>query len=392
MKKSRVIFILALFIILSVSLIKNLIQSPESVTEIERNAYEEGEREVALIAESEYGKEEISFTVAQKEFDEELALELYPEFIKKLKESILGDNDSFNQIEGSINLPEQLEGYPYEVSYEISPDGILNEDGERVRPLYEDTIVNLSVTASYEDIIRTEDWSLNLCANQDALKGIFYQELKETLQGSESETRNHDYFILPNELEGKTIVWREKKEIDLWVLLPLLTVLIILLYLPRLERKNREKNRLEEMKKQFPELVYKLAMYLGAGMGLRMALQRIIQQYEKQGKKLELYEQLRFAVFDLQNGKSETECFKNLADRCRIREVRRLSVLFMQNSRYGSKTLIEKLRSEGDLSLKLIQEQIQKDNAKIGTKLLLPTTLLLLVVMTIVMLPAFSML
>ncbi|MDD6734335.1 MAG: type II secretion system F family protein [Lachnospiraceae bacterium] len=392
MKKSRWYFILAIAIILSVFLLKNLIQSPEPVTEIERNAYEEGERDVVLIAESEYGKEEISFAVSEREFDEELALKTYPEFIQKLKEAVLGDHESFRQIHGNISLPEQLEGYPYEVSYEISPEGIINKDGERVRLLEEDTRISLVVTVFYEEMICTEEWMLTLCADSNASKGNFYQELIDTLQGSESRTRNLDYFVLPSELEGKPIIWKEKKEVDFWVLLPLLAVIILLIILPKSERRNREKKSLEEMKIQFPELVYKLAMYLGAGLGLRMALQRIIRQYEKQGKKLELYEQLRYVILDLQNGKSETESFKNFSDRCRIREARRLSVLFMQNSRYGSKTLIEKLRAEGDLCLKMLQEQIQKENARIGTKLLLPTTLLLLVVMTIVMLPAFSML
>ena len=214
MKKSRWYFILAIVIILSVFLLKNLIQSPEPVTEIERNAYEEGERDVVLIAESEYGKEEISFAVSEREFDEELALKTYPEFIQKLKEAVLGDHESFRQIHGNISLPEQLEGYPYEVSYEISPEGIINNDGERVRLLEEDTRISLVVTVFYEEMICTEEWMLTLCADSNASKGNFYQELTDTLQGSESRTRNLDYFVLPSELDGKPIIWKEKKEVD----------------------------------------------------------------------------------------------------------------------------------------------------------------------------------
>lgn len=154
-----------------------------------------------------------------------------------------------------------------------------------------------------------------------------------------------------------------------------------------------EKKRYK-MKCAYPDIVHKLVLYMGAGMTTRGALQKITQEYqgrEKGTKNMSpAYVELQYACRELAAGMSEAVVYERLGERIGLQEYIRLCTLLSQNLRRGNGAILERLREE---VLKASAERIHRGR-RLGeeavTKLLLPMVMMLLVVMLMIMIPAFS--
>ena len=166
----------------------------------------------------------------------------------------------------------------------------------------------------------------------------------------------------------------------------LLIILIFLWILPdnNLSAKIGERNR--QLLTDYALLVNKLALYMGAGLSLRSAIIKIAQSADKTrffAKELEI------AVRELENGISEQRVIERFADRCGIPCYIKLSVLLNQNIRKGNNNLQKQLREEVKKAFEERKILAGKYAQEAGTKLLLPMVLMLIVVMIMIMYPAF---
>ena len=165
-----------------------------------------------------------------------------------------------------------------------------------------------------------------------------------------------------------------------------------MLYLGRgweLERK------LEQRKKQllldYPEVVNKLALYMGAGMTIRNAFARMGEDYRRQQKERfrYVYEEILITCYELQSGRSEREAYDHFGKRCQVQAYRKLSTLLSQNIRKGSNDLLYMLRQEADQAFAERKNMARKLGEEAGIKLLLPMMMMLCIVMVIIMIPAY---
>ena len=152
--------------------------------------------------------------------------------------------------------------------------------------------------------------------------------------------------------------------------------------------------RKQQMKKEYPNVVHRLTLYLGAGMTVRNAFQRIVQEYEKdkqeKGRESLVYEEMSYACRKLRAGVSEGAAYEFFGRRTGLQEYIRLSTLLSQNVKRGNSELLNRLREETE---KAAVEQLQYGK-QLGeeavTKLLLPMAMMLLAVMLMIIVPAFS--
>lgn len=157
--------------------------------------------------------------------------------------------------------------------------------------------------------------------------------------------------------------------------------------------KELEKKK-ECMRRTYPDVVHMLALYLGAGMTIRGAFQKIAGDYDKsvvaRKRASPVYEEMRYACRELQAGISEGAVYEHFARRIGVQEYIRLSTLLTQNLKKGNSTLLQRLHEEAEKST---QERLQ-NGRRLGeeavTKMLLPMVLMLIVVMLMIMIPAFS--
>ena len=144
------------------------------------------------------------------------------------------------------------------------------------------------------------------------------------------------------------------------------------------------------MRHAYPEIVHKLALYLGAGMTLQGAFGMIGREYEKTKAENAIYAQILYTCRELKSGVSETQAYERFGRRTGLQEYIRLSTLMTQNLRKGNASLLSRLREEAQRAL---TEQVQRGRMlgeQASTKLLVPMVMMLGVVMVMVIIPAFG--
>lgn len=149
-----------------------------------------------------------------------------------------------------------------------------------------------------------------------------------------------------------------------------------------------------KMKCAYPDIVHKLALYMGAGMTTRGAFFKVAEEYqglqENRKKISPAYVELQYACRELASGVSEAVVYERLGKRTGLQEYIRLCSLLAQNLRRGNGTILERLREETEKASVERIHRGRRAGEEAVTKMLLPMVMMLLVVMLMIMVPAFS--
>ena len=143
----------------------------------------------------------------------------------------------------------------------------------------------------------------------------------------------------------------------------------------------------------YPELVSKICLFLGAGLTVRSVFQKLGNEYLKKradGMPIKYaYEEIAVTCFELEGGVSEMTGYDNFARRCRQNQYLKLGSILSQNLKKGSARLQEILEAEARAAFENRKSLAKKRGEEAGTKLLLPMMLMMAVIMIIIMVPAF---
>lgn len=116
----------------------------------------------------------------------------------------------------------------------------------------------------------------------------------------------------------------------------------------------------------YPEIMNKLTLLIGAGMTVKKAWEKIVQDYERQKDSMGVryaYEEMAVAYREMRSGLTETESYERFGRRCGLKAYRRLAGLLEQNLRKGTKGLTALLGIE---SRQAFEERrgLQKDGGR----------------------------
>lgn len=142
----------------------------------------------------------------------------------------------------------------------------------------------------------------------------------------------------------------------------------------------------------YPEIVSKLTLLLGAGMTVRKAWRKIAEDYgdkNARGKARFAYEEMLYTSREMDSGVAEAESYEKFGRRCNVQEYLRLGALLSQNLRKGTKGLNDLLKLEALQAFEERKARAKRRGEEAGTKLLLPMFLMLAEVLIIVVVPAF---
>lgn len=319
--------------------------------------------------------------------------EWYEKFSDALPELIAGQNSSLQDVRSNLNLAEQYEGFPFHVEWRSYDTESITSSGE-VKPDGQDKEVMLKAEISYgEQEWETVLW-ITVPAKEYSREEYRYQKTATMLEEAERNSREEEYWELPATVDEQKITWRNPTEKSWLVLLAASWGVGVLIFFlsDRDLHQELEKQR-ECMKQEYPDIVHKLALYLGAGMTLQGAFQKIGSEYElqkKQGRELSPgYEQILYTCRELKSGVSESSAYERFGRRTGLQEYIRLSTLMTQNLKKGSSSLLERLHEETEKALIQRIQSGRKLGEEAATKLLVPMVMMLGVVMVMVMLPAF---
>jgi hypothetical protein len=219
--------------------------------------------------------------------------------------------------------------------------------------------------------------------------------LSEMLQSSQKNSETDTSWKLPDMWEGEKIQWKEKPEnFSPWILGMAFCATVLIYFLSDQDLQEKVNLRRQCMQEAYPLIVNKLVLYLGAGMTLRGAYQKIAEHYiiEKQHNQISnpAYEEIVHICREIKAGVPENLAYEGFGKRSGISAYVKLNTLLIQNLKKGSRTLLERLRQEGEAALEEDLQKRRKIGEEAGTKLLIPMIMMLGVVMLLVMIPAFS--
>ncbi len=362
---------------------------------IQRNEYGQGEIPVILSAqiEGEEDAEVIDYVVEERIYTEkELAL-LYGEIQDCLPEIIRGDNKSLEDVRADLNLVTSVKGYPFRIAWESSSYARIDTDGKvDNQELEKEEVVMLTAHIRYEEWSRDYQFYVQVNPAVYTGKELLRKNLEEAVRTLGEETQNDPKMELPAQVGTRQVAWRQVTEDSSGYFMVLVIAASVLLYWG----KNRDLDqKLEQRRRQllldYPEIVNKLALYMGAGMTIRNAFLKMGEDYKRQSKKEKryAYEEILLTCYELQSGKSEVEAYDHFGKRCQVQSYIKLSTLLSQNIRKGSNDLLSMLRREAQDAFAERKNLAKKLGEEAGTKLLLPMMMMLCVVMVIIMIPAY---
>lgn len=359
-----------------------------------RNTYGEGDVPIELAAQIEGEEEEIfQYIVGERKYTKEEAEALYQEAVETLPEVIVGQNNSLEDVRHDLDLVSRIEGYPFELSWESSSYALVNTDGKVDNTELQEGIV-VMLTAHF----RYEQWSWDHLMYVQVNPVVYtYREMlrtriEELLHIQEEQTESEEAMVLPDNMESKPIVWREIIEDNSrYIMLLVLLAAGVLYWGFGRELDRRLDQRKKELLLDYPEIVNKLALYMGAGMTIRNAFVKMGEDYKKYRKERRryVYEEILITCHELQSGRSESEAYDHFGRRCQVPVYMKLCTLLSQNIRKGSNNLLHMLRQEADSAFVERKNLAKKLGEEAGTKLLLPMMMMLCIVMVIIMIPAY---
>lgn len=359
-----------------------------------RGDFRNGAREVVLAAE--YGRQRVEFPVQvePRQLTAEETEALFDGLLEKLPEYILGENSSLQEVRKDLLLQEQYGDLPVSWEWESSRPDLLGSSG-CVMPVEQAQQAVLTVSLSYGGYTRKSQVDITLLPPEYSEEELLSLEMSRLLDQTQKETMGEESWRLPPQWQGKEIRWSQVTEDNSLLLWAgaLGAAVAAYLFTDR-DLHGRLEKRRKNLHREYPEIVHKLVLFMGAGMTARGAFQKIAGDYEAKlaagGRASPAYEEVLYTCRELRAGVSEGKSYEHFGRRAGLQEYVRLSTLLMQNLKRGNSTLLERLGEEADKAWEERLQQGRRLGEEAGTKLLVPMVLMLAVVMVILMVPAFS--
>ena len=365
-------------------------EKEKSMEYLERNPYGEGAYEETLVAETKGKTQEITVYVDEKNYTEKEMMD----YIKEAKQEL---NQWIKKVEKrceNFEFPQTLKGNPVRISWSTGNPDILSWEGIPGKNISENG-ENVEIIAAISLGEETEIWKKQIMVYPPKLNEREKMQ-REVQKEAELLSKNPSGpLYLPQTLEGEEIRYKKTGSNTGRIVCFLSFVLGFGVYpLQKEKEKKKQESIRKEMQKDYPDIIQKLVLFLRAGFTIRRAMEKIAEGYLRSREKYQMkersaYEEIVRTCKEMQGGIYEAEAYERFGVRCEVSQYKVLSVLLVQNLKKGNQNLLELLERE-----EAVAEDERKRSAKVrgeeaSTKLLLPMMLQLIVVLMILMIPAF---
>ena len=222
--------------------------------------------------------------------------------------------------------------------------------------------------------------------------GAAQKSIAEAVSRYNEQRSDPDYYYLPDKLNGKKVKWESPADTSGMLLtgLFLIAAMAILVMKGREEQVQLQK-RYEELLMDYPGLIMKFTLLVQAGMTVRKAFQKISLDYGRKRKRnpRPAYEEIRIVCYEMESGVSESEAYRRFGERCGQAKYKTFATLLIQNLQKGSRQMADMLERESTEAWEERKRKARVLGEAAATKLLVPMIMMLIVVMAIVMIPAF---
>lgn len=339
-------------------------------------------------------QETFSLEVRERTLTEAEAEACYEELLVLLEEMIPGENVSLLEVRENLELPYEVENYPFSLEWKSSDPSLVASDGTVLAgDLDMSQQVSLSMSAFYGQKEWTHSWEVQIYPPLRTEKEQLVYDLKKLVKEVEETQKYEENLLLPQLMEDKEIFWSMPKDNTGGILLLVtFSTGILVFYMKDRDLDEELVKRRRVIKSEYPVLVSKYALFLEAGMTVRGAFVKICRDYyEKETDKVHpLYQEMHYSCNELKAGVSESRVYENFGRRTGVQEYMRLCGLLGQNLKKGNTALAKRLKEESEEAVRESMQWKKKRGEEAGTKLLLPMGMMLIMVLVMILLPAFS--
>ena len=388
---SREIIIIA--VILLITVIAFLRSGTGSiVTEdgtIMREDYTGKDLSVSLVADIEdVGSAEYGIDVSKRQLSYEELEKIYDEFYPVLINTVLNGNKSSDMITGDLCFPDSIEGYPFEISFSCKDRDCISYDGKLLASVNGKTEITCRVT--YLDWEREFILAAEYYPSSNSTSKDIREVLKESLINSNKIDPQDDHVSLPQSVSGHKVTYYdpESKKNPLILLLGITASFMVVIAAQK-DKKAEKKKRRDEIQHEYPIVLQKMIMYLSSGINIRNCWIRIYEDSVIMKRNNPLYREIEEMINEIKTGISEETAYTNFSNRVALPEVTRMTSLLSQNLRKGSTDISNLLSEEAGQAFEDRKRRAKIKGEEAGTALLGPMILLMIVVMAMIMVPAF---
>ncbi len=386
-----ILLVVAVGVVLSISVLfaDGIRKNVESIIRKEPG---KGNTRLELVAEYEGEEIPIEVSVNSRQYTEEEIDVLFEASKVEMFERILGENESLNYVDKNLNLELTYLENGAECKWRMSEVGLVTYAGVLIEPeRFEGgykTSAELRITYGTE--IRRYSTELILYPPSGELSAA--EQIEANIKAADSENPYDKELILPNQLGDSKLDYLERKESGAVAGIVLLILLVIglMIFREKEELKNEKKSRDEQLESEYPVLVSKLAVLIGAGLSIRKAWERIVEDYKKSKTDAKpLYQEMDLAMRRMGQGYTEEEALTEFGKRIALNDYLRFVGTLESQRKNGKAELLAFLRDEANGALEKSLMVAKRRGEKMSSKLLVPMILLFAVVLALLIIPAF---
>lgn len=146
--------------------------------------------------------------------------------------------------------------------------------------------------------------------------------------------------------------------------------------------KDKLTARREKLLSDLPQMLSKLTLLVNSGMLLRDAWNLVA----KQGNSI-LFQEMQLTAVQLDNGVSEYNAYREFAERCGLKEVRKFASLVVQGLEKGGSELTFFLKDMSDEMWLEKKNMVKRKGEQANSKLLIPTLIIFAGILVMIMAP-----
>jgi tight adherence protein C len=152
-------------------------------------------------------------------------------------------------------------------------------------------------------------------------------------------------------------------------------------WLPGFLLERRITKRQEQLRLSLPDALDLMVVSVEAGLGLDQAVQNVSRELAIAHPQLS--DELGLVILEMRAGKRRAEALRNLAERTREPEIRKLTSVLIQSDRFGT-SMAEALRTHSEFMRVRRRQDAEERAAKVGVKLVFPIIFFILPSMLVV--------
>lgn len=352
---------------------------------IERESYEGDAKKEEITYEIAGEKQTMVLNVSPARLSEE-------EFFKKA--DVLAEDVELEylhkgeKISSDIELPLSDKEGVFVISWESEHPHIISNRGRiKAENIEEPKTANLKMIVSYYDYSVEYKFQVTVGAKNKSEEELIADNLEQALYNLEQENPEETKIIIPEKVDGIQVELSSQQGRGGGFLLLglILGVGSIFVFVSRIKEAGQKRDR--RLMGDYPFFVDSLWIYIEAGMNIKRAIKQYITGIGD--KDSILVDELRYTINQIENGEAEYSAYEELGARLNLSVYMNLMRHISQNLKMGTKDLRALMETEVTMALEAKKETAKKLGEEASTKLVFPMIVLLLVVMIMIMTPAF---